>query len=159
MIKIIPEGVRGCVSCGEMYQTHKCAALSDHRCEKCSPLGHPTPEIREHIEPFINYRKMTWKSLILLMRRYSIHFKDLSSILQKQKNFCGKCGELMVKFCVDHDHACCQKPPTCGKCTRGLICYPCNQYMAGYDHYVSHKREVERYIEQYQETRKRKIGS
>jgi hypothetical protein len=23
---------------------------------------------------------------------------------------------------IDHDHACCPKRPTCGKCTRGLLC-------------------------------------
>jgi recombination endonuclease VII len=27
---------------------------------------------------------------------------------------------------VDHDHSCCPAPPTDGKCTRGLLCGPCN---------------------------------
>ncbi len=32
---------------------------------------------------------------------------------------------------VDHDHQCCPEPPTCGKCTRGLLCGPCNQMVIG----------------------------
>lgn len=27
---------------------------------------------------------------------------------------------------VDHDHSCCKVRPTCGKCTRGLLCTNCN---------------------------------
>lgn len=27
---------------------------------------------------------------------------------------------------IDHDHACCLTTPTCGKCTRGMLCHPCN---------------------------------
>lgn len=30
---------------------------------------------------------------------------------------------------VDHDHACCPRVPTCGRCTRGLLCGPCNQWL------------------------------
>ncbi len=27
---------------------------------------------------------------------------------------------------VDHDSRCCPKPPTCGTCNRGLLCFRCN---------------------------------
>lgn len=30
---------------------------------------------------------------------------------------------------VDHDHRCCEAPPTCGNCTRGLLCRPCNDLL------------------------------
>lgn len=33
------------------------------------------------------------------------------------------------RLAVDHDHKCCPTTPTCGKCTRGLLCGPCNQWL------------------------------
>lgn len=27
---------------------------------------------------------------------------------------------------VDHNHDCCKKTPTCGKCNRGILCHSCN---------------------------------
>jgi recombination endonuclease VII len=31
---------------------------------------------------------------------------------------------------VDHDHACCPGPLSCGQCIRGLVCDPCNKRVA-----------------------------
>ena len=28
---------------------------------------------------------------------------------------------------VDHDHSCCSKRETCGKCVRGILCASCNK--------------------------------
>lgn len=36
---------------------------------------------------------------------------------------------------VDHDHKCCPKPPTCGKCTRGMLCSRCNIFI-GYLEFI-----------------------
>lgn len=31
------------------------------------------------------------------------------------------------RLAVDHDHKCCPTTPTCGRCTRGLVCGTCNK--------------------------------
>jgi len=47
-----------------------------------------------------------------------------------QNNGCAICkrklGEFKGKLVIDHDHSCCEKTPTCGKCNRGILCHPCN---------------------------------
>lgn len=39
---------------------------------------------------------------------------------------CGKTSPGKRRWCVDHDHACCPGPRSCGKCIRGLLCVGCN---------------------------------
>jgi hypothetical protein len=35
------------------------------------------------------------------------------------------------RLAVDHDHACCPGPESCGKCVRGLVCMPHNYELLG----------------------------
>ena len=52
-------------------------------------------------------------------------YKDM---VDKFKGTCYICGELPQRksLHIDHDHNCCPTVPTCGKCTRGLLCARCN---------------------------------
>ena len=34
------------------------------------------------------------------------------------------------RLAVDHDHACCVGPTSCGRCVRGLVCAVCNDVLA-----------------------------
>lgn len=47
----------------------------------------------------------------------------------------GKCwiclGTSRVALSVDHDHACCSGPVSCGKCVRGLLCKRDNYWLLG----------------------------
>lgn len=67
-------------------------------------------------------------SRVLYMYKMPISFYYLK--LQRQGNACEICrkpaAELDRRLSVDHDHSCCKKTPTCGKCNRGLICSTCN---------------------------------
>jgi hypothetical protein len=62
---------------------------------------------------------------------YRLRYDVVESILKTQNNSCSICGfsffgEKKSTVHVDHDHSCCEKVPTCGKCNRGLICGNCN---------------------------------
>jgi hypothetical protein len=68
-----------------------------------------------------------------LKRTYNLTLRQYNLMLKKQKGVCAICGNppKKISLAVDHDHLCCKKPPTCGKCTRGLLCFRCNKMVLG----------------------------
>lgn len=71
-----------------------------------------------------NYLKRTYGGLTL---------ETYKAMLAAQKNGCWICGTpaKSISLAVDHSHKCCKRRPTCGKCTRGLLCWRCNKYVVG----------------------------
>jgi len=60
-----------------------------------------------------------------VQRMYSMQPGEYQRLYEFQGGVCWICRRakgLARKLAVDHDHKCCPKPPTCGKCTRGLVC-------------------------------------
>lgn len=63
---------------------------------------------------------------------YRLRLSDVQDRLQTQGNRCPICekgfdgSSKASSWVVDHDHSCCPAQPTCGKCTRGIICGGCN---------------------------------
>ncbi|MFD5308271.1 endonuclease VII domain-containing protein [Streptomyces ardesiacus] len=47
-------------------------------------------------------------------------------IYRAQNGCCAICGRKPKKLVIDHDHACCPKEKSCGKCVRKLLCSTCN---------------------------------
>lgn len=72
-----------------------------------------------------------------LLRKYRITLDDYERLLNAQGGRCAICQTAECstgkRFAVDHDHACCSGPKTCGKCVRGLLCNNCNRLL-GYLH-------------------------
>lgn len=69
-----------------------------------------------------------------LKRLYQMSIEDLNAIWQAQGGRCATCQRQFGPsrgFNVDHDHACCPSTPTCGQCTRGLLCQRCNHQLLG----------------------------
>lgn len=60
--------------------------------------------------------------------RYHVDAVGYEELLATQENRCAICrgGFPGRGPSVDHDHQCCPTRPTCGECTRGLLCNTCN---------------------------------
>ena len=59
---------------------------------------------------------------------YGLTPQDFEEILRQQGGGCAICQTKDTeRWAIDHDHACCQNNKTCGKCIRGILCFPCNQ--------------------------------
>lgn len=65
-------------------------------------------------------------------RVYSLTSDQYEALYASQGGKCAICGigrGLTKSLYVDHDHACCDGPTSCGQCIRGLIDEPCNTYL------------------------------
>lgn len=64
-----------------------------------------------------------------LRKDYKMTLADYEAMLASQGGGCAVCGSPPPsdrRLHVDHDHSCCDKKYTCGKCVRGLLCLNCN---------------------------------
>lgn len=65
--------------------------------------------------------------------RYGLTSEAYEALLVAQRARCAICGTddprdaRVTLWTVDHDHACCPGPRSCGRCIRGLLCGPCNK--------------------------------
>lgn len=64
------------------------------------------------------------------LQRYQLTAKDYLEMLDRQGGVCWICQTDTPggtgRWHVDHNHACCDKLPTCGECNRALLCSQCN---------------------------------
>lgn len=82
-------------------------------------------------------RKFTQRSKdraweLRLKATYNLSAEQYWAIYDYQGGACAICGwatGASKKLSVDHDHACCDGPKSCGKCVRGILCSNCNVYL------------------------------
>ncbi len=64
------------------------------------------------------------------LKRFKMTPEMYDEMFATQGGVCAICAtpppESGWSLAVDHDHACCPGPKTCGKCVRGLLCTACN---------------------------------
>lgn len=69
-------------------------------------------------------------------RTYSITEAQYQALYEAQGGLCALCrrakGTGAKRLAVDHDHACCPGPVSCGECVRGLLCTSCNKGVFGH---------------------------
>ncbi|MGH9460378.1 MAG: endonuclease domain-containing protein [Vicinamibacteria bacterium] len=72
-----------------------------------------------------------------LRSRFKITAAQYQALLEAQGG-CALCGKdknaQARRLHIDHDHGCCPRKRSCGKCIRGLLCNSCNSHMLpGYE--------------------------
>lgn len=73
-----------------------------------------------------------------MLHKYGLTEESYKALLARQGGRCAICKrtpeEIGVKFlAVDHDHRCCPRQRTCGRCVRGLLCARCNMYLGWFE--------------------------
>ena len=58
-------------------------------------------------------------------KRHHITQEKYTSLLRMYDGKCHAC-KTNIATNIDHDHQCCNKIRSCGKCVRGLLCHQCN---------------------------------
>lgn len=99
--------------------------------KKHCPKGHPYSQ--ENTRWYKNRRACITcaraNSTLQNIKRYGITREEFEALLIAQAGCCVICelpfGESTPH--IDHDHACCPKDRSCGKCVRGLLCGDCNR--------------------------------
>lgn len=125
---------KGCIDCAaEGISTKRDAPYPGPRCASHDRIKRAQ---RKSVT-----REQRWISI------YNITGEQYQSILDAQGGKCAICQRATGRtkaLSVDHDHACCDGPTSCGECVRGLLCSPCNKFL-GYirDEIAAAQRMVE----------------
>ena len=70
------------------------------------------------------------------IKRYGISVAQFTDMIEEQNNRCAICQTEFLDGKVphiDHDHSCCSREASCGKCVRGLLCVKCNYGLGNFE--------------------------
>lgn len=105
--------------------------------DKARPAPYPGPRCATHHRLRVKRKKVQSRDSYL-RRTYSISEDEYDQILEFQGGVCFICGPITGRngtsknLSVDHDHACCNGPKSCGRCVRAVLCSDCNRYVLGH---------------------------
>lgn len=85
------------------------------------------------------------------IRKHGLTVERYAWMLYDQGFACAVCktpepGGRGNEWSVDHDHACCAKAFSCGKCVRGLLCMNCNHGLGSFADSVESLRSAVLYL-------------
>lgn len=99
---------------GRSYHTAR-APQGEYVCTDCTdPIRTVIGRLRRHHVPLDLQRQLAADPTC------AICHADLVTPIR------GTDGKYRARLVVDHDHACCPGPTSCGRCIRGLLCLDCN---------------------------------
>lgn len=87
------------------------------------------------------------------LKKYGLSVEAFDKLWMAQGQRCPICGSredretIKKSFAVDHDHACCPGPVSCGKCVRGILCGTCNMGLGAFGDSIPALRKAIAYLE------------
>lgn len=101
---------------------------------KARKAPHPGPRCATH-DRVKRQQRLAGRKAGYQKARFNIETEQREQIRKAQNGVCAICGPWTGyngstrDLSTDHDHDCCPTVPTCGKCTRGLLCKHCNDLL------------------------------
>jgi hypothetical protein len=96
-----------------------------------------------------NRKKIAKRHRLVAFRMTS---EEHESKLREQDNKCAVCKQPFLKTPhIDHNHLCCSKRPTCGKCNRGLLCDDCNLGLGRFKDSIEVLTNAIQYLKEWKE--------
>lgn len=83
------------------------------------------------------------------LARFKLSPEQFAMMVSIQGGACAVCGEKADQLVIDHDHGCCDRDGSCGKCVRALLCGSCNRTIGHAREDPERLRAAARYIESY----------
>ncbi len=86
--------------------------------------------------------------------KYNLTVDQFNTLINSQNNQCAICFRDftvsgITQACIDHDHSCCNKEGSCGKCVRGLLCFECNKALGCLKDDLVITRNAVKYLEKF----------
>jgi hypothetical protein len=127
---------KGCIDClAEGITTNRKAPYPGPRC-------HSHNRIKKAQRKNVS-REQRWMSV------YNLTAEQYWAIYAFQDERCAICRKargISKALSVDHDHACCDGPTSCGNCVRGLLCTTCNKFLGHINDSVESARRMVEYL-------------
>lgn len=93
-------------------------------------------------------------------KRYGLTLESYQALENKQGGKCAICKKKLSSDkggrSIDHDHTCCPKGGSCGKCVRGLLCGLCNSALGFFQDSTDNLQSAITYLNEYQLLKKEK---
>lgn len=119
----------------EQYRPHGSRVARDHlgrkQCKRCEEWK-PVADFRPHSHEPDGLSARCYPCVLEVNRwqKYKVDQERFEAMLAEQGGGCAICGSPTPRWTgywhIDHDHACCDRDGSCGKCVRGVLCQPCN---------------------------------
>lgn len=100
-----------------------------------------------------SYRKQYCRPCCTI-KKYGLTKREYDVILERQHGLCAFPGCLNPATHVDHDHACCKKEGSCGKCVRGILCRMHNTGLGHFADDPAELRKAAQYVESFRDLTK-----
>ena len=94
--------------------------------------------------------KKAKKAYVDSRRNQAVKFKlTVEQLKEMTDKGCYICGSTESRMVVDHDHACCNKDGSCGKCVRGILCGHCNRGLGFFEDSIDKLEKAIQYLAGY----------